>query len=400
MSGNSRLPRGVRRRTNKDGSIVFQARWRDRSGKARAATFDTSREARDHLDEVRRRMRSGHSGDPTLGHMLFQDWWQVCVDASDSRPSTLARDLSHARCHVLPTWGQVRLCDVTFEDGVRWARTIQESGLASSTQSKVINIFKSAMAAAVDHGRLHVDPVAHLKAPDVPRVEAVFLTDAELLKLEAAMDGWWALTVPFVADTGLRISELSALRVRDVDLAAGIVHIRVGAVYVSKKVTGKGSSRISDNTKTGAAVRSIPTLTPAMCQRVAEHIEQRGLGPDDLLFTGRRGAPLHPTNYRNRVLKPAVGRAGLYAKTVTPHSLRHSAVARWIAADVREPYKLSRWAGHEGISTIYRLYGHLLVEPEEEVQRRLQAQRTLAEGRQSDNSVQFQKMPIPDGDEG
>lgn len=44
----------------------------------------------------------------------------------------------------------------------------------------------------------------------------------------------------------------------------------------------------------------------------------------------------------------------------TPHALRHTAVAHWIAAGVVDQIKLKTWAGHRSIATIDRVYGHLL----------------------------------------
>lgn len=71
------------------------------------------------------------------------------------------------------------------------------------------------------------------------------------------------------------------------------------------------------------------------------------------------GGPLRPAAFRARVWKPAVKAAKLADPAPTPHSLRHTAVAHWIAAGV-EPFKLAKWAGHRSVATIYRVYGHLL----------------------------------------
>jgi integrase len=59
------------------------------------------------------------------------------------------------------------------------------------------------------------------------------------------------------------------------------------------------------------------------------------------------------------VWHPAIEAADLGQPDPTPHALRHTAVAHWIAAGV-EPYKLAKWAGHRSVATIYRVYGHLL----------------------------------------
>ena len=60
-------------------------------------------------------------------------------------------------------------------------------------------------------------------------------------------------------------------------------------------------------------------------------IQERGLGPQDHLFTGPQGGLLTPSNWRNRIWHPAVLKAGI-EPPATPHALRHTAISRWIAA--------------------------------------------------------------------
>jgi integrase len=81
--------------------------------------------------------------------------------------------------------------------------------------------------------------------------------------------------------------------------------------------------------------------------------------PGDFVFRSGAGGPLRPSAFRRRVWHPAVEAAGLGDPVPTPHSLRHTAIAHWIAAGI-EPYKLAKWAGHRSVATIYRVYGHLL----------------------------------------
>ena len=147
---------------------------------------------------------------------------------------------------------------------------------------------------------------------------------------------------------GLRIGEAAGLRWRDVDTWAGTVQVRQVLVEVHGKTT-------LGEPKTRAGKRVVPTLTREVGQRLER---DRGL-PDDFVFSAPRGGPLRPAAFRSRVWRPAVMEAGLGSPLPTPHSLRHSAVAHWIAAGV-EPYRLARWAGHRSVATIYRVYGHLL----------------------------------------
>lgn len=141
--------------------------------------------------------------------------------------------------------------------------------------------------------------------------QAVFLELAELARIEAAMDPHSALVVSFTVECALRIGEVSAIRVRDVDLDLGIVYVRAGAVYVSRQISGKETRRTELDGKTNAAIRAVPMLHPGTADRLRAMIADRRLGPNDLLFTGKRGGPLDPSNWRAREFSPAVDAAGL-----------------------------------------------------------------------------------------
>ncbi|MGZ6998438.1 MAG: hypothetical protein ACXVLZ_09435 [Acidimicrobiia bacterium] len=59
--------------------------------------------------------------------------------------------------------------------------------------------------AAVRDERLAINPARGVDLPRIADEEARFLTPDELLGLEDAIDPRYAVLVPFVADTGLRI---------------------------------------------------------------------------------------------------------------------------------------------------------------------------------------------------
>lgn len=227
-----------------------------------------------------------------------------------------------------------------------------------------------AMLAAVDEGYLLAAPAAKITVPDI---EPRFLDGVELIQFEEAFDEWWALTVPFLADVGLRIGELSALRVQDVDLLRGSVRVSKTA-----SVTKTGA-RIEKSPKSRAGNRTVPTLTEETADRIAEMIGNRGLGPDDYLFGAPNGGPMLPSNFRRRVFNPAVEKAGLAAPHPTPHALRHTAVAHWIASGATEEVvKIALWLGHRQLSTVHRFYGHLIESDASETRRRLSDMRAQA----------------------
>jgi integrase len=230
--------------------------------------------------------------------------------------------------------------------------------LAPATVTRCLGVVKKLLTDAVSEGLIAASPAAGVKPPRPGRVERRFLTVGELVRLEEAIDPRWAIVVHFGTTTGLRIGELAALRVKDLRLAAGEVVGRSTAVSVPLAVSGSDVRRQIHPTKTFAGERTVPTLHPTLRDRLAALIDERGLGPNDWLFTGRDGGPMTPDNWRSRIWRPAVERAGLADPQPTPHSLRHSAVALWIAAGV-DRLTVARWAGHTDAAFMERVYGHL-----------------------------------------
>jgi integrase len=68
------------------------------------------------------------------------------------------------------------------------------------------------------------------------------------------------------------------------------------------------------------------------------------------------GGPLRVRSWVTRIWKPACEVAGLDG--LTPHHLRHTAVALWIAAGAT-PSEIAARAGHANVSVVLNVYGHL-----------------------------------------
>jgi len=352
----SRQP-GVRRREWRSGTATWEARWCDSSGKRHTANFDTAAEADAYRQERLRERRHGGTGDPSGGKTTVGEWGDRWSATRPVSSSTRAREQSIWRCQVEPRFGSTRLADLRRSDIAAWTASMSGE-LAPATVTRCLVTLKKLLIDAVSEGLIATSPAAGVTPPRPGRVERRLLTVGELTRLEEAIDPRWAVVVPFATTTGLRIGELAALRVRDLRLAAGEVVVRSTAVSVPLVVSGSDVRRQIHPTKTFAGDRTVPTLHTALRERLAAMIDERGLGPNDWMFTGRDGGPMTPDNWRSRIWRPAVERAGICDPQPTPHSLRHTAVAIWIAAGV-DRLTVARWAGHTDAAFMERVYGHL-----------------------------------------
>jgi site-specific recombinase XerD len=174
------------------------------------------------------------------------------------------------------------------------------------------------------------------KTDSVPRS---FLTTAEMDAVASAPDlTTWAgrrdhVLLVVALQTGLRLSELTGLRCRDVELgAAGHV-----------KCLGKGRKR-----------RDTPLDKPTVKLLRAWTAERRGEA-DDALFPSRRGGRLSPDAVQRLVAKHVAAARNtcpsLATKQVSTHNLRHSC-AMDLLRNGLDVAVLALWLGHEKLESV------------------------------------------------
>jgi len=342
------------------------------NGESLSDTFETFADAAAWRNEQAGRRSRSHSAN--AHKQTFDELWEKVSAERRLRLNTEIRNESAYRNYLQPWFGDVPIHKITRTGATEWVQAMVETGLAPSTIVRVVAVAAGCVQRAVDQELMDRNPFRRLPLPRVEHAERRFITAEEAHRMEEAMDPWWALIVPFAFDTGLRIGELAGLEVHDIEFnsPSWVVHVRRIVSDV------QGHVRVGPP-KTRAGVRAVPTLTRPVAERLAAHIKERGLAPGDHLFTGPHGGIMRPTNWRARVFRPAVMGAGL-GPEVTPHSLRHGAVARWIAAGQSDPYVLSRWLGHSTPVIVYRTYAHLLPQDTTAITEKMEAEALAARG--------------------
>jgi integrase len=138
---------------------------------------------------------------------------------------------------------------------------------------------------------------------------------------------------------GLRRGELLALRWEDIDLAAGVIHVRRGWDMCAGEIEPKSRS----------GKRNVPI--PAVLR---DHLIERKLdgGESEHVFGGAEAA--------RRTMRH--GTAAMIAAGLKPlaiHDCRHTYASFMIAAGVNAK-SLSVYMGHSAIGITLDLYGHLM----------------------------------------
>ena len=200
--------------------------------------------------------------------------------------------------------------------------------------------------AALEHPE-HAHTIARVMAIPTKRYERntlSYLDRDEISALLAAPDkGTWLgrrdhALLTLMIQTGVRVSELTGLRIGDAHLDRG-PHIQV---------LGKGRKRRAT------------TLTRETVTVLRAWLKERRGQPDEPLFPTRQGRPLSRSTVGVIVAKHAAtaasGCPSLQFKRVTPHTLRH-ANAMLLRAKGVDLATIGLWLGHESVQTT-RIYEH------------------------------------------
>ena len=210
--------------------------------------------------------------------------------------------------HVLPRFGETRLCDLT-----RFELQAHLNELAKKYSKSVVQRartwLKAAIEEAIDQDFLVKNPARKLEMPVTRKTCKRYLSSEEVQKLLMSLEGRDRLIARMLIVCALRPGELFALRWRSVQ--QGRLKIEE-AVYRGKVGPTK--------TEGSAAFVAIP----GSLQKELEFWREkcRYPGDDQIVFPSRRGGPLESHNYLRRVLKSKGKEAGI--EDITFQALRRT----------------------------------------------------------------------------
>jgi integrase/recombinase XerD len=222
---------------------------------------------------------------------------------------------------------------------------LRAAGLSTRSQARFLSSLRGLYKHLVREELIAKNPLELLDSPKVTRKLPSLLSGPEVLRLLAAPDPTDprgmrdAAMLRTLYAAGLRVSELVQLRMRDVDLRAGVL-----------SAFGKGSKR-----------RLVPigALAIDSVERYLGSVRGQWAKPrESCLFVTRRGTGMTRQAFWKNLKRYSVI-AGI-TRRVSPHMLRHSFATHLLegGADLRVVQTL---LGHTDISTT-QVYTHVGVE--------------------------------------
>jgi integrase/recombinase XerD len=244
---------------------------------------------------------------------------------------------------------KLELKQVTRDDLVDFLSSLYRQQLESRTVARHLVTLRNFFRFAQIHQLIPEDPSIHLESPKIRRALPGYLRLEEVEKLLAQPDDKTPIglrdrtMLEVLYSSGLRVSELTSLRVMDLDRNVGCV-----------RCIGKGNKeRIVPIGKKAMALvdRYLRDARPQLLGK-----GQQGNSP--VLFLNRRGSRLSRVGVW-KILSAYGRRAGLRV-ALTPHMLRHSFATHLLerGADLRS---VQLMLGHSDISTT-QIYTHVVEE--------------------------------------
>jgi integrase len=340
----------------RDGRTTWLARCRDPDGAQRKRTFTKKSEAERHLVTVESSILTGSYVDPK-DRTTVAEYARRWAAARPHRPSTARRVTSLIDTHIAGTrLGGRRLAEVLPSEVQAWASD-RAQVLAPSTMRNLVSLLRSIYTSAVLDRLVGSSPVVRVALPRHERARVVPLTIEQVRALADAMPSRNRAMVLTQAGLGLRIGELLALRVQDVDF------LRRTARVETQLAPG---AKVRSDPKTPRSKRTIP-LPALVADAIAAHLTAHPAGRDGSIFTTKTGTPYRHDYYGTLIFKAAVTRAGLPEGT-TSHDLRHHYASVLLAAG-ESVVAVAERLGHENAMLVLSTYGHLMPGSEERTRR-------------------------------
>jgi integrase len=218
-------------------------------------------------------------------------------------------------------------------------------------------IYSAAKAAQV----VERNPVVDLPAIKKPRVEKQWLSKEEVRSIISATDDYSRPIVVALALTGLRLGELAALQVEDIDLDENVLFVTASMSSVSTKHRpGQRTKRKATKTQAGKRKIAIPETLTEVLRPLVE-----GRTAKSPVFTSPTGCRIDVSHFRSRVWKRLVKRAGA-PEWATPRDLRHHVASVLFELGVND-VKIAKYLGHKNTLVTRRVYVHFLSEDTREV---------------------------------
>jgi integrase len=246
--------------------------------------------------------------------------------------------------YVTPKWGACKLSEVKTVAVEQWLESLP---LAPASQTKIRNIMSAIFSHGIRHEWITFNPISKVRCSAKRLREPDVLTPPEFQALLLELSLREQVMVMLAGTTGLRRSELFALRWSDVDFQ------KMEVAVTRSCVRGRFGK-----VKTVASGKPVPLHKLVYDMLLSWRLVTAYGGEGDFLFPSERlngVKPLTPDMVLRKIIRPALVRAGVENKVIGWHSFRHSLATnlRSLGVDVKVAQELLRHANSRITMDLY-----------------------------------------------
>jgi integrase len=268
------------------------------------------------------------SPDATTFSELAEEWF--ATGSLRWRPSTRTSYRIALDTHLLPRFGTRTLAAITPDDVARFVAERQAEGASGSYIAANLRPLNGTMKLALRRGLINANPVAALLPEErpkpskrrrrswTPEMIGQLLAAARELGARPGNITDYTPIITLAIYTGMRLGELLGLRWQDVDLKAGLIHIRHQLCRDTRTLVPP---------KSDAGLRTIPIPPSLVSLLRTQRLASRYSRDEHFLFCSKSGSPLEHRNVAQRGFEAAAEHAGLNRageRRLTTHDLRHA----------------------------------------------------------------------------
>lgn len=282
--------------------------------------------------------------------------WMASMEGKWKR-STRSRYQDCLQNHIIPRWGEKELSELgqTEYDTLIAACSGQLTANSMQTVNTVIN---GIIRFSLKEGYLTERPFTTEQQPGRGEGAMEILNEGEIRKITEYCrfhPNPQKLGILIALYEGIRIGELCALRWRDVDTDARVIHIRgtLGRVRNLSRADGEPKTVLHMDLPKNGRERIIP-IHPELL----DVLEEQGRGACGNHFVIRDGRPYEPRSF-SKYFKDML--ALLDIRDIHFHALRHTFASRCVEQGV-DIKALSEIMGHSSVRITMDRYVHLTMQ--------------------------------------
>ena len=277
----------------------------------------------------------------------FVKEWRSSV-AVNLKGSTTRAAESHLRAHIIPKLGSLPLTEINTKTVQSFVAYLATGGRSKKTVENVLLTLSSILrtARSWDYACGNFS-LADITMPrEGVKKEQRHFTDEEVGKILSAAPEPFGTILAVTAVLGLRIGEVLALRISDIDFTRKIVRIRQSVDAATRNVQA---------VKSQASSADVP-MPSQLAARLRVYL-QKHEGKTDLLFVNRRGRPFSANKLREKQLHPLLVKLGIPRGGF--HAARHGATSA-LLADGATPAVVQKQLRHSDPRITLGIYGHVI----------------------------------------